>query len=93
MFGAVSEVLIVLTGDLNLEVTRSSAFDLFAGTQLFEASQNNQSPSTPSLSLFQRKRVIDWVFTRGPIHTSHPKVHSSASDSDHYPLSGVLSFA
>ena len=83
MFGAVSEVLIVLTGDLNLEVTRSSAFDLFAGTHLFEASQNNQSPTTPSHSLFQRKRVI----------ASHPKVHSSASDSDHYPLSVVLSFA
>jgi endonuclease/exonuclease/phosphatase family metal-dependent hydrolase len=87
------DVPIVLAGDLNLEVTRSSAFDLFTGAQLFDAFQNNHSPTTPSHSLFQRKRVIDWVFTRGPIHAFHPKVHSSVSDFDYHPLSVVLSFA
>jgi len=58
-----------------------------------DAFQNNHSPTTPSHSLFHRKRVIDWVFTRGPIRAFHPKVHSSVSDSDHYFLSEVLSFA
>ena len=43
--------------------------------------------------IFQRQRVIDWIFTRGPIHATTPTVHSSISASDHYPLSVVLSFA
>jgi endonuclease/exonuclease/phosphatase family metal-dependent hydrolase len=84
---------IVLAGDLNLEVPRTAASGLFAGAQFRDAFQNGHSPTTPSHSLFQRQRVIDWIFTRGPIHATTPTVHSSISASDHYPLSVVLSFA
>ena len=87
------EVPIVLGGDLNLEVMRSSALDLFTRAQFLDAFQNGHSPTTSSRSVIQRKKVIDWVFIRGPIQAFHPKVQSSVSDSDHYPLSVVLSLA
>ena len=88
-----SDLPIVLAGDLNLEVPRTAASGLFAGAQFRDAFQNDHSPTTPPHSLFQRQRVIDWIFTRGPIHATTPTVHSSISASDHYPLSAVLSFA
>jgi endonuclease/exonuclease/phosphatase family metal-dependent hydrolase len=88
-----SDLPIVLAGDLNLEVPRTAASGLFAGAQFRDAFQNDHSPTTPPHSLFQRQRVIDWIFTRGPIHATTPTVHSSISASDHYPLSVVLSFA
>lgn len=80
---------IVLAGDLNLEVPRTAASGLFAGAQFRDAFQNEHSPTTPH-SLFQRQKVIDWIFTRGPIHATSPTVHSSVSASDHYPLSVVF---
>jgi endonuclease/exonuclease/phosphatase family metal-dependent hydrolase len=81
---------IVLAGDLNLEVPRTAASGLFAGAQFRDVFQNDHSPTTPPHSLFQRQRVIDWIFTRGPIHATTPTVHSSISASDHYPLSVVF---
>ena len=81
---------IVLAGDLNLEVPRTAASCLFAGAQFLDAFQNDHSPTTPSHFLFQRQKVIDWIFTRGPIHATSPTVHSSISASDHYPLSVVF---
>ena len=80
----------LLAGDLNLDVRRRAAFDLFTGAQFLDAFQNDHSPTPPPHSLFQRQRVIDWIFTRGPIYATSPTVHSSISASDHYPLSVVL---
>jgi endonuclease/exonuclease/phosphatase family metal-dependent hydrolase len=83
---------IVLAGDLNLEVPRTAASSQFASAQLNDVFQNAHSPTTPPHSLFQRQRVIDWIYTRGPICATSPKVHSSISASDHYPLSVVVTF-
>jgi endonuclease/exonuclease/phosphatase family metal-dependent hydrolase len=47
--------------------------------------------TTPA-SFFENGRIIDWIFTRGPISSSQPKVHRSESASDHYPLSINLLF-
>lgn len=84
---------IVLAGDLNLEVPQTAASGLFAGAQFRDAFQNDHSPTTPPRSLFQRQRVIDWIFTRGPIHATSATVHSSVSASDHYPLSVVFALS
>jgi endonuclease/exonuclease/phosphatase family metal-dependent hydrolase len=83
---------IVLAGDLNLEVPRTAASGHFAAAQFRDVFQDDHSPTTPPHSLFQRPRVIDWIFTRGPIHATRPTVHNSIIASDHYPLSVVLSF-
>ena len=87
------DVPVVLAGDLNLEVTGTPALDLFASARFVDAFQNGHSATTPTHSVFQRPKVIDWVFSRGPIHPISSRVHSSISASDHYPLSVVLSFA
>ena len=81
---------IVLAGDLNLDACRTAASGLFAAAQFRDAFQNDHSPTTPPHSLFQRPRVIDWIFTRGSIRATNPIVHSSVSASDHYPLSVVF---
>ena len=48
--------------------------------------------TTPAKSLLDRGSTIDWIFARGPIRASHPRVHTSVSASDHYPLSVMFSF-
>jgi len=86
-----SNVPIILAGDLNLEVERTAATGLLTAARFRDAFADDHSTTTPPHSLFGRGRVIDWVFTRGPIDATVPRVHRSVSASDHYPLSVVLS--
>jgi endonuclease/exonuclease/phosphatase (EEP) superfamily protein YafD len=48
--------------------------------------------TTPSRSLFDRGRPIDWIFARGSIRAATLRIHNSVSASDHYPLSVRLAF-
>jgi endonuclease/exonuclease/phosphatase (EEP) superfamily protein YafD len=81
---------IILAGDLNLDVSRSAAAGAIRKAQFQSAFPKPPLRTTPPRSLFDRGRVIDWVFTRGPVKALHPQVQSSVSASDHYPLSVTL---
>jgi endonuclease/exonuclease/phosphatase family metal-dependent hydrolase len=83
---------IVLAGDLNLDVSGGSAATAITRAQFLDAFANQHRPTTPH-SFLEPGRVIDWIFTRGPVRPSRPQVHRSVSASDHYPLSITLSFA
>jgi len=83
---------IVLAGDLNLDVSGGPAATAISRAQFQDALANQHRPTTPH-SFLDPGRVIDWIFTRGPVRPSRPQVHHSVSVSDHYPLSITLSFA
>ncbi len=81
----------VLAGDFNLDVSSSTVAGAIRHAQFDDAFLNRHSPSTPG-SFFGHGRVIDWIFTRGPIRANKQRVHGSVSASDHYPLSVDLAF-
>jgi len=83
---------IVLAGDFNLDVSGGPAAAAMSRAQFQDAFANQHVPTTPH-SFLEQGRIIDWIFTRGPIRASQPQVHRSVSASDHYPLSITLAFA
>jgi endonuclease/exonuclease/phosphatase family metal-dependent hydrolase len=82
---------IVLAGDFNLDVSGGPAATAMSRAQFQDAFANRHLPTTPG-SFLEPGRTIDWIFTRGPIRSSQPKVIRSVTASDHYPLSLALSF-
>jgi len=87
-----SAVPIVLAGDLNLDISRTTAGSDISRAQFRNAFADQRVRTTPPRSLFDRGSVIDWIFTRGSLRTTQPQVHNSVSASDHYPLSLTLAF-
>jgi len=85
-------VPVVLAGDFNLNVSRTTACRTLIGGDFRNAFTDQLSLTTPPKSLLDRGKAIDWIFVRGPIRATQPKVHSSVMGSDHYPLSVTLSF-
>jgi len=83
---------IVLAGDLNMDVCRTGADGALSQALFKSAFSRLPDRTTPPRSIFDRGRAIDWVFSRGPIRTSHASVHTSVAASDHYPLSVQLAF-
>jgi endonuclease/exonuclease/phosphatase family metal-dependent hydrolase len=81
----------VLAGDFNLDVSTGPAAAAIRDAQFDDAFLNRHAPSTPG-SFFESGRIIDWIFTRGPIRPGKQQVHRSISASDHYPLSIDLAF-
>ena len=77
---------ILLTGDFNLDVSSGPAASAISYARFQDAFANHHAPTTPS-SFLEHGRVIDWIFSRGPIRGYQPRVHRSVSASDHYPLS------
>jgi endonuclease/exonuclease/phosphatase family metal-dependent hydrolase len=77
---------ILLTGDFNLDVSRGPAATAISRGQFRDAFANQHAPTTPG-SFLEHGRIIDWIFTRGPIRAGRPQIHRSVSASDHYPLS------
>jgi len=84
------EVPVVLAGDLNFEVCRTSATSDLTQQQFQTAFANQYIRTTPPKSILDRGSAIDWIFTRGSVSAMHPKVHTSVAASDHYPLSLTL---
>jgi endonuclease/exonuclease/phosphatase family metal-dependent hydrolase len=81
------DTAIVIAGDFNLDVSRSSAAYALAEAGFQGTAANAPARTTPSHSLLDRGRTIDWIFTRGPVRPAKFCVHSSVSASDHFPLS------
>jgi endonuclease/exonuclease/phosphatase family metal-dependent hydrolase len=82
---------IALAGDFNLDVSGGLAAGAISRAQFQDAFANQHVSTTPG-SFLEQGRVIDWIFTRGPIRAGQPQVHRSVSASDHFPLSVTLSF-
>ena len=82
-----SDTAIVIAGDFNLDVSRGSAARVIAQAGFQSTAAMARARTTPSHSLFERGRTIDWIFTRGSVRPANLCVHSSVSASDHFPLS------
>lgn len=80
-------VPLIIAGDLNLDVSHDPVAADIRGAKLLNAFIGTHVPTTPPRSIFDRGRVIDWLFTRGPLQVKRPAVHRSVRASDHYPLS------
>ena len=87
-----SAVPVILAGDLNLNVTRTTAASDIIRAQFRNEFADQRVRTTPPKSLLDRGNIIDWIFTRGPITAKQPRVYDSVSASDHYPLSLSLTF-
>jgi endonuclease/exonuclease/phosphatase family metal-dependent hydrolase len=83
---------ILLTGDFNLDLSGGPAAAAISRAEFQDAFANHHTATTPN-SLLQEGRIIDWIFTRGPIRSGKPEVHGSVSASDHYPLSLTVGFS
>jgi len=82
-----SDAAIVIAGDFNLDVSRSSAAYALAQAGFQSTAAKAPARTTPSHSLFEHGRTIDWIFTRGPVRPTKFCVYSSVSASDHFTLS------
>lgn len=80
----------LLAGDFNLDASRGCADNLINRARFQDAFSNHYVQTTPSDSLLDHGKVIDWIFTRGSLRARQPQVHRSVSASDHYPLSIAL---
>jgi endonuclease/exonuclease/phosphatase family metal-dependent hydrolase len=86
-----TKVPIVLAGDFNLDVSEGPGATALSQAQFYDAFANHHVPTTPH-SLLEKGRIIDWIFTRGPVRSSEPTVHGALKASDHYPLSITVKF-
>lgn len=86
------KVPILLAGDFNFDLSEGVGAAALSQAQFQDTFDNHHVPTTPH-SLFEKGRTIDWIFTRGPVCSSEPKVCRSVSASDHYPLSITMKFA
>jgi endonuclease/exonuclease/phosphatase family metal-dependent hydrolase len=82
---------IVLAGDFNLDVSEGAVATALSQARFQDAFANRHVETTPH-SLFEKARIIDWIFMRGPVHASEPKVCRSVKASDHYPLAINMKF-
>jgi endonuclease/exonuclease/phosphatase (EEP) superfamily protein YafD len=85
-------VPIVLGGDFNLDVSEGAGATALSQLRFQDAVVNHHA-STTSDSLLEKGRLIHWIFTRGPVQASEPKVDRSVKASDHYPLSITVEFS
>src|SRR5271167_714607 len=86
-----ADTAVVLAGDFNMDVSAGDVAKAIRRADFQDAFMNQHTPTTPN-SFFTDGRVIDWIFSRGPLRSDTPQVHHSVSGSDHYPLSVTLDF-
>jgi endonuclease/exonuclease/phosphatase family metal-dependent hydrolase len=79
--------MLVVAGDLNLDVSKHGAAMTLARAGFRDALGAMPTPTTPSRRLFEPGRQIDWAFVRGPVQIHSGQVHNRLHASDHYPLS------
>ncbi len=79
--------MLVVAGDLNLDVSKHGAATTWAPAGFRDALAATPTPTPPPRRLFEAGRHIDWAFVRGPIQTDGGQVHKRIHASDHYPLS------
>ncbi len=80
---------IVLAGDFNLDMTERSAASAIIDMRFLNPFEHEHQRTTPSKHV-GRMGAIDWVLTKGPLHSVSARIYSSVLSSDHYPLSLVL---
>jgi len=85
-----SDTALVIAGDFNLDMSRSSAAHVMAQVGFRSTAAMNPAQTQPSRFLFERGRTIDWIFLRGPVREANFTVHSSVFASDHFPLSVIV---
>ena len=81
------EVPLIIAGDMNLDASQDRVAADISRAMLLNAFSGLRVPTTTPRSIFDRGRVIDWLFTRGPLQVAESTVHRSVRASDHYPLS------
>ena len=79
--------MLVVAGDLNLDVSKHGAAMTLSRTGFRNALGATPTPTTPPRRLFEAGRQIDWAFVRGSLQTARGQVHQRINASDHYPLS------
>ena len=82
-----SNSLLIVAGDLNLDVSKQGAEASVVRAGLRDAVPTARVPTTPPRHLLEPGRHIDWAFVRGPIQPDSGQVHKSVKASDHYPIS------
>ncbi len=76
---------VILAGDLNLDLSRSSAVAL-APAGFHSAIALPSPDTTTARGIFRRGRTIDCAYLAGPIQSKSSRVFSEINASDHYPL-------
>jgi endonuclease/exonuclease/phosphatase family metal-dependent hydrolase len=76
---------VILAGDLNLDLSRSSAVAL-APAGFHSAIALPSPDTTTARGIFRRGRRIDCAYLAGPIQSKSSRVFSEINASDHYPL-------
>jgi len=85
-----SKTPIVLAGDFNFDVSRGEAATLLRRAHFQDIFSNQHVRTTPPHSFLEHGKLIDWIFSKGPVRSNQAQVHRSVSASDHYPLSVTL---
>jgi len=83
---------ILLTGDFNLDMSGNACCYLQSAALNFTTHLRTSMRQQHLVHFLEHGRIIDWIFTRGPVRAGQPQVHRSVSASDHYPLSMNLAF-
>ena len=81
------KVPLIMAGDLNLNASQDRVAADISRAMLLNAFGGTPVPTTTPRSIFDRGRVIDGLFTRGPLQVAESTVHRSVRASDQYPLS------
>lgn len=87
---AASRVPAILAGDLNFDVSQPPAAALLERAGFCSVFGPSRVYTRPAHNVLSNPRAIDWALVAGPVKASQPKVHSTVTASDHYPISFTL---
>lgn len=84
-----SSLPVIAAGDFNFDLTQPAPASAIAGAGFHNPFAGVGVQTTRPLRLRQSK-AVDWILIRGVLRAEAPRVHSSVTASDHYPLSVEL---
>jgi endonuclease/exonuclease/phosphatase family metal-dependent hydrolase len=87
---AASRITPILAGDLNFDVSQGPAAILLQRAGFRGVFGQSRVYTRPAHNFLSNPRSIDWALVSGPVKASQPKVHSTVTASDHYPISFTL---
>jgi endonuclease/exonuclease/phosphatase family metal-dependent hydrolase len=83
----------LIAGDLNLNAAQGEAATAFRQAGFRDAVGSRNVFTRPARGLFDQGRSIDWIFLDGDLKSREGRVHGNVRDSDHFPVSFVLTLA